>query len=847
MPDSALQLFSLSVLLFVAGATGAEVGRESVLPERLTGGTPRGDMVQGWLQPQTLAAWERWKTEFDERMESGGWEQRAEALREAMLNAIGGLPSERTPLQARTTGTLRRDGFRVEKILFESEPGFHVTASLYLPDGAGRENPVPGVLVPCGHARPAKAHHEYQAAGALLALNGFVVLVYDPVDQGERFQRLDENGQPITWGTAAHAQEGLAATLLGWNLMRSQVWDGMRAIDYLSSRPEVDATRLGVTGNSGGGTQTSSLFALDDRLSVAAPSCYIHQLNHQVWDKVGDSEQMFFGQLALGFEHAEFFLTRAPAPVLLLAATHDFFAIEKTWETFRFIKRHYTDLGFSERAAIFENNAAHNYNGQQREAMVEWMLRWLKGEDRDVREPDLDLFTEEELRVTPTGQVLQLDGARSIWDLYRAEARRLATTRGAPEATELEARIRRVTGVEERPEGTEKLRATPGFVIEREGRTAEAFELEWSEPPLAIPVLVLRETGSAGPNRPPMLVATDRPVGEFAQDPSLAHSWADAGAPVIFFNPTGMGESRQTGQDERGEILALDVSDAFALYELGSSQLAMRIEDVLRVMRFVRERGLASGDRMALGGQGPAAIPVLHAAVLERDRISNVLLREPLHSWANIVEMERGYQVLQSVMHGVLRQYDLPDLMSALGDLLMVESPVNAVGLEIRRAGEAPSASFSRPDLPGLHGLYFGNIRFENPAGTETLERLEAVWDNAVHRRGNDWAGEWKGFLIGPADGVVEFEGSSDQQIEFEVGERTLLGWDAFPGTARARMEMTRDRLYPVTVRFIQPSGGRGSFSIGWIWGGRPVSIIGPEALRHSRQQEDRARESMLR
>lgn len=844
MPDFALQLFCLSLLLATASA-GARAGMpETVLPETLSGGAAGSDMVKGWLKPQTDAAWARWKAGFEERMKSGGWDERAAMLRTSLLEAIGGLPAERTPLRARTTGTLRSEGFRVEKVIFESEPRFHVTASLYLPESAGEGAPLPAVLVPCGHARPAKAHDEYQSAGALLALNGFVALVYDPVDQGERLQRLDEDGQPISWGTFSHVQEGLAGTLLGWNLIRSQVWDGMRAVDYLASRPEVDATRLGVTGNSGGGTQMSTLFVLDDRLSVAAPSCYIHQLHHQVWDKVGDSEQMFFGQLAVGFEHAEFFLSRAPAPVLILAATHDFFAIDKTWETFRFIKRRYTDLGFSERAAIFENNAGHNYNRQQREAMVEWMLRWLKGEDRDVREPELDLFTEEELRVTPTGQVLQLEGARSIWDLYRAEAERLAASRGSPDGVELEARIRRVTGIEER---TENLRAKPAFAIERDNYTAAAFVLEWGESPLAIPMLVLRETGSAAENRPPMLIATDRPVVEFAKDPFLARSWGDAGAPVIFFNPTGMGESRQTSQEERGEIVGLDVSDAFALYQLGSSQLAMHTEDVMRVMRFVRERGLASGDRVAMGGQGPAALPVLHAAVLERDGLDHVLLRQPLHSWSNFIELERSYQLLQSVVYGVLRQYDLPDLVGALGSLVTVESPVDAIGLEIRTAGDAPSAAFSRPHLPGLHGLYFGNIRFENPAGTETLERLEATWENAVHRRGNDWAGEWSGFLIGPADGVVEFAGASDQQIELEVEGDLILERTAFPGSARGRMKMENGRLYRATVRYIQPRGEQGSFALAWSWGDRPMEVIGRESLRHSAEQEYRARERMLK
>ena len=124
--------------------------------------------------------------------------------------------------------------------------------------------PFPGVIVPCGHAGEAKAYEAYQTMGALLALNGMAALVFDPIDQGERSQM--PSALPQIQGTTAHTMLGVGSILLGRSTARFEIWDGMRAIDYLQSRPEIDPNRIGCTGNSGGGTQTSYLMALDDRI-----------------------------------------------------------------------------------------------------------------------------------------------------------------------------------------------------------------------------------------------------------------------------------------------------------------------------------------------------------------------------------------------------------------------------------------------------------------------------------------------------------------------------------------------------------------------------------------------------
>jgi cephalosporin-C deacetylase-like acetyl esterase len=205
--------------------------------------------------------------------------RRQQELRGKFLEALGAFP-EKTPLNARVVGKVEAKGFHVEKVVYESRPDHHVTANLYLPDGKG---PFPGVLLPCGHSANGKAAEAYQRACILMAQNGLAALCYDPIGQGERSQILDRTGKPaLAASTSEHTMVGVGALLVGRCTATYRIWDGIRSLDYLASRPEVDAKRLGCTGNSGGGTLTAYLMALDDRISAAAPSCYITSLERLI-------------------------------------------------------------------------------------------------------------------------------------------------------------------------------------------------------------------------------------------------------------------------------------------------------------------------------------------------------------------------------------------------------------------------------------------------------------------------------------------------------------------------------------------------------------------------------------
>jgi cephalosporin-C deacetylase-like acetyl esterase len=807
----------------------------------LSGDLPNGvqpeQMVESWMNQKLLASYEDWKEGFVRRQTEGGWEEHHRALRQSLIESIGGLP-EKTPLNARVTGVIERPGFRVEKILFESRPGFFVTASLYLPDRARFSGLRPGVLIPSGHAKPAKAHDEYQSMGALLALNGFVGFVFDPLDQGERMQYRKDDGSMPYYGTHMHMQEGIVAMLLGEGLIQYFAWDGIRALDYLASRPEVDTNRLGISGNSGGGTQTSYIFALDDRLKAAAPSCWPHLANRQLKDSMGDMEQMNYGMLAMGLEHPSFFLMRAPAPVKILGATHDFFQIDAVWEGFRFIKRHYTDLGYSERADILENNTGHNYDQTQREAAVRWFDQWLNKNVSEIWEPELNLFSEEELRVTDTGQVMDLPGARSIFDLFNEK---LELVRPGREKTWKAASERDRRNIVRKSVQVRRIDEIPVSSIidkgesRRSGYIARKRLLE-TEEGICLPVI---DTVPELPSSElPLLIVSSKGAGESLMEGGLGDTWAKSGRRVIAVDVRGVGETQQKSQTTQGSFFGTDQEDFAGAYLLGESYLGMRVEDILRTIRYVENSTGVSKGEIKLYAEGDIGVAALHAAFLEPEHVKQARIRGSLKSWESILENQRSYHQLANSVQGALLHYDLPHLETALGERLEVMMPVDSLGFENIIEGAEPPPGYDDPTQLGLVGTFFGNARFLNAQGEAALEKLTMDYDNSIERRGNDWSGIWFGYLVGPTTGTVTLVGESAQHISIAIDGDYALVLDDFPGTETASIQMEAGTVYPVEVRYQLPSGGVGSFDIKWEWEGQSRKTISRDFLRHTPRQE---------
>ena len=203
--------------------------------------------------------------------------ERKAQMKETFLRSIGGLPAMDTPLNIQQAGEVCGNGFLIEKLIFESRPGAYVTSHLYVPDGLA--GPSGAVLLLCGHSENGKSDDNYQVVCQHLVHAGLIVMAIDPIGQGERVSYFESGSsiEKVRWGVREHDQAGMMCLPLGQNIARYFIHDAMRAIDVLCTREEVDRSRIGVTGNSGGGTQTSMMMICDDRVAAAAPGTFYYE------------------------------------------------------------------------------------------------------------------------------------------------------------------------------------------------------------------------------------------------------------------------------------------------------------------------------------------------------------------------------------------------------------------------------------------------------------------------------------------------------------------------------------------------------------------------------------------
>lgn len=667
--------FSICIIFFSSVAF-ADMNL-NVLPETIDG-IQSGDMMNQYLRKQARQKFDTWKDRYEERKTPDDIAEYQNNLHREFLKAIGGLP-ERTPLNPQVTGIVTRKGYRVEKVIFESQPKHFVSSLLFLPMDKKFEPPYPGVLVPCGHSLNGKGNDAYQTMGALLALNGMAGLVFDPLDQGERGQILTE--WPRLWGTRAHTMLDVDSIPLGKGTASFMIWDGMRAIDYLQSRSEIDPNRIGCTGNSGGGTQTSYLMSLDDRITAAAPSCYITSFE-RLMDTIGgqDGEQNIYGQIGFGMDHADYLMMRAPVPILICAATEDFFDITGTWQSFRNAKRLYTRLEYPERIELMENEAGHNYNRLQRQSIVRWMSRWLLKKDEPIFEPDIELLTEEEYQCTPQGQVMLLNGARSAYDINRDYEKTLSEKRkdlwSGNNRAEMLNEVRRLAGIRKLAELPEPEIEKSGIIV-RDGYTIRKMIIKPEDGIYLSALMFVPKSIQQSVNRNAVLYLHQKGKDSDANPGGPIEKLVLSGRLVLAVDLRGTGETQQTKQKKFSEEIGLDWQDVYMAFLLGRSYVGMRAEDVLVCARFLQQNHDAPVDLIAVGNVG---VPALHAAALESNLFGSIELTNTLISWSNLVESGRSYNQFESIVYGALTTYDLPDLAAASGDKLVVKKPFDALG-----------------------------------------------------------------------------------------------------------------------------------------------------------------------
>jgi len=686
-----LAIFVLGVLFCVDTATcfsqppnAASQSETTVqlLPGSLPGGSTPATMVRDALHRQANTHFQDWRQAYETRIDAADIDQYQQRLKKEFIQRIGGLPGP-APINAKITGAVERDGYRLEKILFESQPKFYVTAGLFLPDPEKFPPPWPAVVVLCGHSDNGKLQEGYQTGTALAALNGLAAMIVDPVAQGERSQLLNADGKPaISGSTTEHTLLGSGAILVGWNTARWMIGDAMAAIDYLQSRDDIRADRIGCMGNSGGGTQTSYLMALDDRIYAAAPSCYITSFQ-RLLETIGpqDAEQNIFGQIALGMDHADYLMMRAPKPTLINCATKDFFDIGGTWTSYRDAKRLFQRMDAGRNIELIEVDATHGWHPMIRRASVQFMVQHLADRLGPLNEPEIVLLTAEEMNVTPRGQVLLLPEAVSAFDHVKQESKRLAKEREtvAPAADALRKTVRLVAGIRELEKLPEpEIAPSESMTINRQ--SYESVVLRVADD-IWLPGLLARPTKQSNP-RVTCLVMSEGKNAMIAEGGEVSRRVAN-GETVLAIDIRGIGETKPVGQKWYHQRFGDNGGNSTLAYLLGKSLVGDRAEDVLTVARWLAKK--ESVDSIQLVASGELTIAALHAAAVEPQLFSSLELQRGLVSWSDLVKTPMSVNQVAGLVHNALADYDLPELAGLFDGKLTITDPRDATDQLIQR------------------------------------------------------------------------------------------------------------------------------------------------------------------
>ena len=311
----------------------------------------------------------------------------------AWLDGLGGLPATKTPLNAKAGPVVKCYGFALQSVLFESQPGVYVVGHLFLPDAAKFAPPFPCVMMPMGHSDNGILNLRYATHAAMTARAGLAVFSWDPIGQGERRQIDRRFESQYSECAREHSSLGARGWLVGWNFARFRIWDAIRAVDYVLTRKEIDGSRLGVMGTSGGGTMSAYMQAWDDRITVAFPNCFISSIR-AVFGERGchDAEQFFFGQLQKGVNHAAILALGQPRVALATGSRwRDYFPHSGAVDTFAVLTNLTSSLfphPSSLRLWHYHCDGPHGLPASTRAAQTDWMLCGLNGRDARLLKTD---------------------------------------------------------------------------------------------------------------------------------------------------------------------------------------------------------------------------------------------------------------------------------------------------------------------------------------------------------------------------------------------------------------------------------------------------------------------------
>jgi len=579
------------------------------------------------------------------------WINRQKKVKDILLKTVGPFP-EKTPLNAKVTGIVKKEGYKIEKIIYESMPGFYVTGCLFIPDGIKGKRPA--ILFVSGHTQESFRYKEYQIMILNLVKKGFIVFGIDPVSQGERIQVYDpeKNASVIGPTTREHEYLGNQTLISGVSLARYFIWDGIRGIDYLLTRKEVDPENIGVTGQSGGGTQSSYIFAFDERIKAGAPVDYIIGLR-RLLESIGpqDAEQNFYHGILNGLTHADLLEVRAPNPALISEGTRDFFSIQGARETYLEVRNAYKAFGTEENIGIQEDDFRHGYTVKLREGINAFFQKNLNlpGDPKDEHVTVLD---PKELMVTTTGNIASsFENAETVFSINKKETQKL-----------IDKIQNSRKNIESHLEGVQlKAKELSGYMAPQ-AEVKSVFRGRYQRDGYSVEMYALNGEGDY---IIPLLLFVPKTGSKFSS--------------VIYINPNGkISDAAVGGRIEQlvkeGYLVA--APDVIGTGEtagrsnvamlIGRSIVGIQAGDVVRVANFLKSRKDVDINKIGAIAFDEICPTLLHAAVIDKS-INSISLIGSLISYRSIV-MNKFYDDSFSnyAVAGALTAYDLPDLIACM-------------------------------------------------------------------------------------------------------------------------------------------------------------------------------------
>ena len=619
------------------------------------------------------------KTEIDKLKTKADWQKRQTLVRNKLLEIVGPFP-EKTPLNAQVTGVIQKDGYRVEKVIYESMPGYYVTAALFVPDNI--EGKAPAILNAIGHSTKSFRRDIYQQIILNLVKKGFVVLVYDQIGQGERLQYYDDElGKSKFPSTIEHSYPGAQCFISGYSPARYFIWDGIRGVDYLLSRPEVDPDRIGMTGLSGGGTSTTFMSAIDERILAAAPTCFVTNYKY-LFKSIGpqDAEQNIYHLISEGLDHPDFIELRAPKPTLIVGTTRDFFSIQGVRETYAESKNAFRAFGKEDNLQKSEGNYVHGFVKNNNEATYAFFQKHLNNPGDPTHE-DVTVISEKELQVTKTGQMTTSFNAETIYSVNKKIVEKQIAS----------LQLKRSNADKHLSGLAESIIKFSGFSFPKEfgneifsGRFVnEDYKLEKYIIPgsgdYMLPLALFVPTKNS--KNEAVLLLHEKGKDYAVNSDSIAKRLVASGYTVLLGDLPGIGELGPGYLKGDAYIDKVSYNLWFSGILTGKSIVGVRAEDIIRMTHFIKTNLSEYNSISAISVDGLGS-ELLHAAYFDRD-IQKIGLIQPFLSFAEIA-MEHDYNAafVLSTVAGAIEEYDLPDLIAGLHpQKLFIANSLSAKGL----------------------------------------------------------------------------------------------------------------------------------------------------------------------